>query len=118
MALLPPSAIISPFHLRKGEGETGTFFYTREKKKKSCLFFSGGGLIGLFCLFGSSGTEVLFFPYTDTHVYSHTYKHKRTHLGSLAVLGPTTWGFISAGVLRFHSSPAGLTGIWLHGPSL
>lgn len=34
MALLPPSATISPFHLRKGEGGTGTFFYTRGKKKK------------------------------------------------------------------------------------
>ena len=95
----------------RGGRDRDFFLHSRKKKKQSCLFFSGGGLIGFFCLFGNTGTEVLFFPYTDN-------THGHTHRGSLAVLGPTTWGLISAGVLRFHSSPAGLTRIWLHRPSL
>ena len=111
MALLPPSATISPFHLRKGEGGTGTFFYTREKKKKkSCLFFSGGGLIGFFLSLEAVGLK---FSSSQIHTCTHTHTNTNTtHLGSLAVLGPTTWS------PEIPLLPAGLTGIWLHGPSL
>ena len=86
MALLPPSATISPFHLRKGEGGTGTFFYTRKKKKKKLSFLLWWWFDRIFSLFGSSGTEVLFF--TDTHMYSHTYKHKHNTLGITGCPGP------------------------------
>lgn len=62
--------------------------FLHKRKKNSCLSFSGGGLVGFFCLSGSSGTEVLFSLHTYTHMYSHTYRHTCKHLGSLAALGP------------------------------
>lgn len=64
-------------------------------------------MVGFFCIFGSNGTEVLFF--TDTHIYSHTYKHKHTHLGSLAVLGPTT---LSPEIPLLPSRPDGNLASW------
>lgn len=74
-------------------GRDRDFFLHKRKKKQSCLFFSGGGLIGFFCLFGSTGTEVLFFPYTDnthglTHIHTQTYT-----LGITGCPGPNHLGF-------------------------
>lgn len=80
---LPPSSAAScPFHLRKGEGGTGTFFYTGEKRKTKLSFLLWWWFGRVFGPSGDSGTEVLF--YTHTHTRTHT----RTHLGSPAALGP------------------------------
>lgn len=106
--VLPPSsATSSPFCPRGGEGGTGTFFfYTREKRKKSCLSFSGGGLVG------SKQWDCSSLPLTHVHArtcaritYTYTF-------GVTSCPGPMPAGVLFLlGVLGLHLSPSrsGLT---------
>lgn len=100
MVLPPSSSTRSPFHLREREGGTGTFLHKRKEKNQNCLFFSGGGSIGFFCLFGSTGTEVLFPP-------TCTCTHMCAYMGSLANMGPRQLELFCQG-LSCHFSPSSL----------
>lgn len=89
---LPPSLATSfPFHPREG-GRDRDFFYTREKKKNGCFFFSGGGLVEFFCL--SLEAVGLKFSFLYTHTHARAHMHMCTHLGPLADLGPPPAGVV------------------------
>lgn len=88
MTLPPSSATSFPFHPREGEGGTGTFLHKRKEKKKQS-FFSGGGLVGFFCLSEAVGLK-FSFPYTHTHAHMYT-------LGITGQPGPTPAGVFLLG---------------------